>query len=449
MSLIAILVFSVAILAFLSSCLAVFGTSKADRPRMVWYFGAMTFGAIWAIACQSFLLLPVDADSLVPVCVGGIYLGGALMMICFLGYGAGSTLIGKVSLVLMLAYVWIMTAVVANNPSLMFADYTLSSRGNSVELVNGWAYWSYSLFYALATGIALFSLWQRAKKTRLKRVRKGDMIFLIGWAVAGVIASIFNMALPLLGNYSLIWVGPLALSIFAILFYYILLKFRTVAMSSRWLKAISSVVILFCGTIIYMLLFYIVFTALFKIPNPSASVLVLNFIMIVIVLLLIPVINEITASIRSMVMVGQVDIAYVIKKLNKLAARNVDLRDLASFLADHLHFSYIGFIINGTLYGSKPLAISADEIAQIEKMKRSRMGSDVWLEPTKSVQKIMKDLDLQAVAELNNAKGKAFGCLVVGKPLGKKTFERRDLIQLEMMINLVASVIDSEKHIRA
>ena len=61
----------------------------------------------------------------------------------------------------------------------------------------------------------------------------------------------------------------------------------------------------------------------------------------------------------------------------------------------------------------------------------------------------MDELNLKAVAELKNAKGKAFGQLIVGKPNGKTSFERRDLVQLEMIINLVAAVIDSEKHIRA
>ena len=202
------------------------------------------------------------------------------------------------------------------------------------------------------------------------------------------------------------------------------------------------------GVAIYMLLFYMIFTTLFKIPNPSASVLVLNFLMIVIVLLLMPVVREVSAVLRSIIMVGQVDIAYVVKKLNKLATRNVDLRELAGFLADHLHFAYIGFIINGKLYGSKSLAMSADEILQITHMKSTARG-EVWQEPNKSVQKVLDELDLKAVAELRNAKGKAFGQIIVGKPLGKSSFERRDLIQLEMIINLVATVIDSEKHIRA
>lgn len=447
MNLISILVFAVAVLSVLTSSLALFGASKTDRLRMVWYFVAMFFGAIWAIACVVFLSLPVDADSAVPYAVAGIYVSGALMMVGLLGYGAGKTTLGKVALGFALAYVVFMTVLLINNPALMFESYELSTRGNVVHLVNGWAYWSYSAFYAICSFIALFSVWNYSKRTRIKRIRQGEQIFLAGWICAGVVASIFNMALPLMGQYSTIWVGPLALSIFAVLFYYTLLKFRVVSMSSRWLRAISAVVLMLCGAIVYMMIFYLIFTALFKIPNPSASVLVLNFLMIVIVLLLMPVINELKASINSLIMVGQVDIAYVIKKLNRLAARNVDLRELAGFLADHLHFAYIGFIINGKLYGSKSLAVSADELSQIIHMKSTVRG-EVWQEPSKTVQKILDDLDLKAVAELRNAKGKAFGQIVVGKPLGKSSFERRDLIQLDMIINLVATVIDSEKHIR-
>ncbi len=160
-----------------------------------------------------------------------------------------------------------------------------------------------------------------------------------------------------------------------------------------------------------------------------------------------PVIREVSAVLRSMIMVGQVDIAYVIKKLNHLATKNVDLRDLAGFLADHLHFTYIGFIINGRLYGSKSLAMSPEELSAISHLKTS--GRDIWQQPNKAVQAAFDELGLKAVAELRNAKGKTFGQLVVGKPLGKSSFERRDLIQLEMIINLVATVIDSEKHLRA
>ncbi len=447
MSLISILVLAVAILAFLSSLLVLIGAAKSERLHMAWYFFSMGFGSIWAASCAIYLMLPEDATNIAPFVIGGIYLGGALMMIGLLGYGAWRKTIGKVALALAMIYVVAMTVLLINDHSLMFESFTLSaSLGNSVKLVPGWAYWSYSAFYGFCTFIALFFVWKSARQARLKRTRQGDMIFLIGWIVAGLIAAVFNMVLPLY-RYDLIWVGPLALGMLAIIFYYVLLKFRTVSVSSVSLKVLSSIVMMIGGAIIYMLIFYTIFTALFKMPNPSGSILVLNFLMVVILLLLMPVIREVSASINSLISVGQVDIAYVIKKLNHIASKNVDLRDLASFLADHLHFAYIGFIINGRLYGSKSLAISPAELNSITHLKPSTR--EVWQVPNKTVQKTFDELGLKAVAELRNAKGKTFGQLVVGKPLGKSTFERRDLIQLEMIINLVATVIDSEKHIRA
>lgn len=447
MSLISLLLIAVSALSVLCGLLALIGASKSGRARMAWFFFTMFFGAVWGISIASFLALQPAAEELAPVLVGGIYIGGALMMLSLLGYGTWHSPIGKVLFALSAVYVVVLATMVFQNPALMFDGITISTSGNTVQLVNGWAYWSYGAFFAIDTGVVWLFLLQRIRSARLKRVKRGDTVFLVGLAVTGVLAGVFDVLFPILVRYDLIWVGPLALSTTSIAFYYALVRFRTASIDSRWLRVLSSVVLAICGVIIYMLLFYIIFTALFKIPNPSTSILVLNFLMISIVLLLMPVISEIKASINSMISVGQVDIAYVIKKLNHLATRNVDLRDLAGFLADHLHFAYIGFVINGRLYGSKSLAMSSQELSSITHLKQTASG--VWQVPNKTVQKTFDELGLYAVAELRNAKGKTFGQLLVGKPLGKTSFERRDLLQLEMIINLVATVIDSEKHLRA
>ncbi len=447
MGLISLLVVAVSVLSVLCGLLAFVGASKSDRVRMGWFFATMLFGAIWGISIAAFLALEPQNENLAPALVAGIYLGGAFMMLSLAGYGTWKSKIGKLIVGVSLAFVVFLITMVVQNPGIMFESITISARGNSVQLVNDWPYWSYGAFFAIDTGIVWVFLLQRIRKTRVKRVKQGDTVFLIGLAATGVLAGLFDVIFPLLVRYDLIWVGPLALSSTAISFYYALLKFRTASIDSKWLRVLSGAVLTICGVIVYMLIFYLVFTALFKIPNPSTSVLVLNFLMIVIVLLLMPVINELRSSINSMITVGQVDIAYVIRKLNHLATKNVDLRDLAGFLADHLHFAYIGFVINGRLYGSKPLAMSNEELSSIAHLKQTATG--VWQEPNKTVRKIFDELDLNAVAELRNAKGKTFGQLLVGKPIGKSSFERRDLIQLEMIINLVASVIDSEKHIRA
>ncbi len=448
MSLTSILLFATSVLAVLSGFSVLVGASKVDRTRMAWFFVAAMMAALWSVAIALFLALPVGSESVAPVLIMLIYIASAIMMVALLGFASWEYVIGKVLTVSAALAVIVSSAVVLHDTSILFVGFTLTNQGNTVQLVNGVMYWLYTFFFVLNSVLAWFFILQHSRRTRIKRVRQGDYVLLVGLMVTGALSMISDLILPLFVRYDLIWIGPLALSITLVTFYYAILRFRIISISSGWLKTLSYVVLLVSGAVIYMLIFYLIFTALFKIPNPSTSVLVLNFLMIVIVLLLMPLINEVSASMRSMISVGQVDIAYVIKKLNRLAAKNVDLRELAAFLATHLHFAYIGFIINGKLYGSKSLAMSAEEVIQLTHLKPTPRG-EVWQEPSKTVQKILDDLDLKAVAELRNAKGKAFGQIVVGKPLGKSSFERRDLIQLEMIINLVATVIDSEKHIRA
>ena len=166
--------------------------------------------------------------------------------------------------------------------------------------------------------------------------------------------------------------------------------------------------------------------------------------MVLIVLLLMPVINEASAFIRSLISTKQVDITYIIKKLNQFASQNVDLSDLAGFLAEHTHFSYIGFIVSGKLYASRDLSLSSNEITQISGLKSS--NDRVWQDFNEPASRVAAAHDITAIAELRNAKGQAFGQIIVGKPFYKSHFDSKDLAQLEMVINLVAVIIDSKKN---
>lgn len=448
MSLVSILLYTTSALAVFSGFSAFVGASKVDKKRMAWFFATAVLAAIWTVAIALFLSLPVGSENVAPGIIMTVYISSAMMMVTLLGYAGWKYRIGKVLVVLAAISLAVTVAIVLRDTKVLFDGFELTNQGNTVHLVNGWVYWLYTFYFVLNSILAWYFIWKNSNSVRLKRIRMGDRVLMVGLVITGGFAIFTDLLLPIFVRYDLIWIGPLALTITLVAFYYAILRFRIVSIDSGWLKTLSYIVLLTSGAVVYMLVFYLIFTALFKVPNPSASVLVLNFIMIVIVLLLMPVINEVSASMRSQIMVGQVDISYVVKKLNKLASKNVDLRDLAGFLATHLHFAYVGFIISDRLYGSKPLAMTADELKQISHMKAAA-GNDVWQEPNKTVKKVLDDLDLKAVAELRNAKGKVFGQLVVGKPVGKNSFERRDLIQLEMIINLVATVIDSEKHIRA
>lgn len=447
MSLISILLIATAVLTVSSGLISLIGSSRVDRGRAAWLLASNVGAVIWALSIGIYLALPVTAEEIAPTVIMGIYTGAMLMSTALLGHMAWQYRWGKFAALFFIAWAVVLAVLILNDTSILYTSFELSNAGNTVHLVNGWYYWIYTIFFVLNISSFLVATYYHALKAASKRAKEGDYILLGGLTISGALSAVFDLILPIMGRYDLIWVGPLSVSISMLAYFYAILKYRIVSVSARWLRVMAYMVIMSAGAAIYMILFYLIFTALFKIPNPSTSILVLNFLMIIIVLLLMPVINEVKASIGSLISVGQVDIAYVIKKLNHLATRNVDLRDLAGFLADHLHFAYIGFVINGRLYGSKSLAMSSQELSSITHLRQTTNG--VWQVPNKTVQKTFDELGLYAVAELRNAKGKTFGQLLVGKPLGKATFERRDLLQLEMIINLVATVIDSEKHLRA
>lgn len=450
MNLLSLLLIATAVLAVSAGLLTLAGALKTERGKMIWFFISTLGTAVWCLSIAGFMGAPeTTSDGVIRMLVYGIYLGPLVAVPAFLGYSSWKYGIGKVATSVYIVLAVTLGVVLVRVPSLWMEDLVLNRvMGNSVVLVRGWFYALYGLFFVVCFVLSLGFLFYRIRHTKKKRARMGDFMFAIGMLGASGFIGLFDIILPYFSNYSLIWIGPIAMVVVTLIFFYSVIRYRIISVNSGWMKAMAYVVVMTSGVMVYMLLFYMIFTVLFKIPNPSASVLVLNFLMIVIVLLLMPVINELIAVIKSMVSVGQVDIAYVIKKLNKIATKNIDLRELAGFLADHLHFAYIGFIVNGKLYSSKPLVVSTEELNQITKM-RAAVGSSMWQEPNKTTQKTLDELGLKAVAELRNAKGKSFGQLIVGKPLGKKSFERRDLVQLEMIINLVATVIDSEKHIRA
>lgn len=447
MSLISILLVTVAILSFAFGLLTLIGSSRADRARSAWFCFATIGSAIWSVSIAMFLALEPEATVVEPW-IYGIYITPMFMMVGMMGYSAWRYRSGKILTILDLLFMVTLAVLMMYDGNLLYTSYDLTTSGNIVNLTGGVFYVVYMIFYFVSDLIFLLYSLHVVKHSRAKHVRNSALLLMIGFAVTGVVTLTVDLILPLSGVYNWIWIGPLFISVTIATYFYAILKYHMISVASRWLQMATYAVVGATGVAVYMVLFYTIFTALFKIPSPSTSILVLNFLMIVIVLLLMPVIREVSSVLRSMIMVGQVDIAYVIKKLNHLATKNIDLRDLAAFLADHLHFAYIGFIINGRVYGSKSLAISPAELSGITHLKAASRG-EIWQEPSKTVQKTFDDLGLYAVAELRNAKGKTFGQMIVGKPLGKASFERRDLLQLEMIINLVATVIDSEKHLRA
>ncbi len=443
MQLIAILLITVSVLTLLSGVAVFLGSTKGDRSRSAWFFVATIFAAMWTVSISIFLIAEPSWRNSIDWSIRWTYLSSIFIDIALLGYISWHEKYGKYMTLAFLIGGIILSGVFINNPGLLYTDVNLSSAGNSLVTNIGAFYFIYIAFFCLLVPAVILTLFKQIIKPTSKKKRGGDLVLLIGFAISGTMSLIFCLILPL-WRWDLVWLGPLSVSTTIIAFYYSILRYHALNLSSIWLKILSYIVITTSAAVIYMVIFSIIFALLFRGSTPSTEVIILNFIMILIVLLLLPAMNELNMLMHSLISTQDVDMIYIIKKLNKFTPRtNADLRELADFLADHMHFESIGLLIDKQIHGSNFSKITVDEVDIISKLGDPE--NDIWQKINENDERWQK-LDVSAVAALRDSSGNTFGQMIIGKPVGKISFNQRDIVQIETVINLVATTISSKKH---
>jgi hypothetical protein len=442
MQLVSILMFLTAIMALLSGIIVLVGASPSSKARAIWFLLAGISIAIWCTAMALFYMAIPGQEETARIYAYAVYIGGIIMMPFIFGYHCWINRLGKIATFIVLAAAFVLIVQFALNPSLLYSSIELSRDGhNSIINSDSWFPYLFFGFGFVVINAYLISLVLQIKKAANKQLKQGLLVSLIGWGFSGILSGIFTIFLPIQGNYAWAWIGPLTVGVVFLMTYLSLLRYRLMVLRSQWLAVVSYAMIAIIAAMAYILLFFIVFTALFNIPNPSTTILVFNVIMVAIVLLLFPVINEIGATVKSMIFVRSVDMVYIVKKINRLANQKIDLRELAEFLADRTHFEYVGFLIDGRLWGSKQVELADNEITAITKMKHST--NYIWLYVDDTLKPVFDRTGLAAAAQMRNGRGQVFGHILIGKPLGEIQFEQRDLTQVESIINLVAAVVSS------
>lgn len=447
MQLIVALTIIVSVLTFLSGLTVWLGSEKAEKSRSLMFFLSTLFASIWAFSIIVFLTLPEHSTSVAKLMIRGIYVSPLLMVLAQVFYTGWNRKSGKILGLIYSALCVLLIAFFAINPELLYSSITLSSAGNSLTLSWNWYYLAYAVAISLMLATFIFLCYLNVKDASSKHLRTANLFYMGALIVAGVFSTIFSLILPAFGIFKLIWVGPLSLSFAVIVHFYAILRYRLIMLSNIWLRVGSYVILMSMAAMVYMIIFFAIFSLLFKVENLGTEIIIMNFIMIVIMMLILPVFNEASALMRSLISVQDINMNYIVKKLNLMATQNVKFDVLASFLAHNMHFRYVGLIIDKKVYGSERKDFKKAEIDEIAMLESS--GKGIWQEISGHTKEFFKEQNIVAVAELRNAKGRPFGQILVGQPMGKVSFEKRDLAQIETVVNLVASIIDSEKRLKA
>ena len=302
MHLIIILLATVSILTFLSGAIVFFGASKGDKLRSAWFFLAAIFATVWMASISFFLTAGPELADVMDWHVKWTFVSAIIIDVAFLGYVAWREKFGKILTYIFLLLGLVISIFIFCNPALLYSDVIINKTGNSVEMNIGPLYISYITFFCLIVPAIIINLLKQFFKTRSERKKGGDLVIMISFGTSSTLVLIANLILPLLGNWGMIWLGPLALAVTIISFYYTILRYHSLNLSSIWLKLFSYIVILSSVAIVYMVIFSIIFAALFRGSTPSSEVIILNFIMILVFLILMPAMSRLMASVRALIM---------------------------------------------------------------------------------------------------------------------------------------------------
>jgi len=443
--LVLILLMAVSVLTFLSGVSVLLGARRGERAPAFLFFLATLFALGWAAPLGGFLALTPDTPiSTASILVYIYYTSAPLMCWALMSYTCHRYKIGRVGMVIFGLFGIGLVSYMLLNPGTLYYDIELSAiNGNKVYLTTGAfsiIYGVYHFLMVLLYGVGLIATINRTKNDNLK---KAHMMVLVGFGITGVISLIFNFILPATGEYKYVWVGPLTMSFAWVFHYYAVLRYRLLDLAGTWLKVLSYIIIMTLTAIVYVTIFFIIFFALFKISSPSIMVIMLNILMITLVILLFPVLSEISNYVRSLVDVHNVDLVYIVKKMSVVSKEYINFQELADFLSQHLHYQYVGLLIDGKLYNSKHVKLTATDVKDLD--KRKAPVKDIWVEFSKEDYSRYKSLGVEGMAELRDGKGSTVGKILLGRPLGGVNFNSREITEVETALTIVAAAISTEK----
>ena len=270
-------------------------------------------------------------------------------------------------------------------------------------------------------------------------LKKGLQVFYIGVSIGGILALVFNLIL-ITSQPQLVWIGPIATLISIMSFYYSVVKFRTISISTKWMEVMSSVILIAMAAIISLLAFYAIFSALFGIPNPSKEILLLNITMAIFLLLLMPTIIETTNFMRANFYIDRIELGYITKKIESIDKNNLDLKDISKFLSDSMHYSYIAFEIGGRIYTTDTSKFTTVEVEHIARAKSH--DHDLWIKPNEFDATIAESHNISKIGILTNKNGKEIGKLIFGKRIAEGALSRKDQVKQEAIMGLLSVIIE-------
>ena len=358
------------VIALIFGCAIIVSQPKLTLAR---YFFLTTVGvSAWSLGIAAFLSLQQADPSLVFVQL--YYIAAALIAVSMLSV---AIVVHKNRLQVLLVLSWLLFAILAGAiivlPQTMFEGVSIGNP-NTVSLQQtGYAVYSaYFLILFLATVVILN---RHPRTTNRKNERTQARWLLYAYGPAGFVGAFFNLLLPALGSYELIWAGPLSVVIFVPFAYITIARHGLFDLRNAAVRTIAYVMSLTVLGLAYYIVAYGLSIAISRLgvgeggaPGPVSIALAL-----IIAFAFQPVRRFFDQLTNRIFYRGEYNREAFSREFGRILAYDTDLRlllqEVSSHLASHLKAEHVFFYISGRgimgSRGTRKARLPAEDVEQI------------------------------------------------------------------------------------
>ncbi len=262
----------VAILLFLAGLLSVIlGVMVVvGQPRRLvsWlFFGIGSSAALWAVGVGVFLL--AREPGMLLAAAQAYYVAAASIALFLLL--TATALVGRSSGVVYTLIALPAAALIATiitSPSTLLSSVTVADP--NVATLNFQFYPTYIGYFVVYYVLSLWYMYRWIRRNRRDRQRRAQLrMMMSAYVWAGVVGMIFNLFLPAIGNYSIIWAGPLCLFIFVPMVYLAIAKHQLFDLRLALVRSAAYVFSLGVLALVYFGLVFVLSIVLFKNVAPD------------------------------------------------------------------------------------------------------------------------------------------------------------------------------------
>lgn len=257
MQLIRALLIAAVIVVVLSGISVFFGSHKQERRTSKRFLLATLGAALWTIAIFIALDMPNASSDFVHLIITCIIGGVTILDIGLLSFLSWGYKGGRILTLLFTIGGTLLVGLLAYDSSLFYSSYDLSQGYVRIFVDHNWHFFTLIAYFFLISITFSSYLLRRIEDTKNPGYKTGLKVFCVGLSIGGILALLFDLIL-ITSLPSLIWIGPMATVISIVFFYYSVVKFHILDVSSKWIRAMSAAILVGTAVIIYLIAFYIV-----------------------------------------------------------------------------------------------------------------------------------------------------------------------------------------------